>query len=226
MGQYAPTWASEQRWCSARGRGSPSLAIVPVRSRFEAKRSWYPTSVTRPSSSAVWRVAAEPRWMSARPEEDVDVQCGGNSSQDFEANALGQAVLDHRPGALADPACGAQPCLSLEPGEAEFAQLDGKVEDHLLDRRRLVAELIWHDRIPPGDHHRGLNRRSSIDLTRVKGSCGTPAPAAISQRKSSQLVMSGARASAQHLTGGYNRHLTGGGTAKPRLARPPGGPIA
>jgi hypothetical protein len=216
------------------GTASPMSPIIPVGTRFETSCAGDPACSTRPSRTAVRRVPAKAGWMAARAEQDVDPQGSRDPRQDFETDAFGQAVLDHGPRTLADPAGLAQPCLGLESGEPQLPQLDGEVEDHVLDWSWLVTELVWHDVIRPRGAHHGLTTPNvppltAQDISQGKSSAGTvAAPAGAVAALAGMVAAPGAQFHRPEpaTTRRYNRRLTGGGIAKPRLPRPPGGSSA
>ena len=128
--------------------------IIPAETGLETPRPRDPARTTRSPHSPVVGASAKPGRVATRSQEDVDAQDRRDVRQDLQTDTLGESVLDHRPRALADPAGFAQARLGLEPRKPQLAQLAGEVEDDVLDRFWLIAELVRHCAIRPcGPHH-------------------------------------------------------------------------
>jgi hypothetical protein len=202
-------------------RRSPSRPLIPIWARFQPSRAWYAARTRRAPRSAVGWVSTHARWMTAGSKDELDMKDRGDPSQRLEPDTFGQPVFDHGPRALAYSAGLAQSGLRFQSQESRRTELETKVQDHRLDREGLVTQVVGHSRIGSGCPH---PRLTSHLLGQSSSGFAQGAPSGRCLENLPREIVD-----AYPLPGApsrYNRRLIGRGTATPRLACAPGGPIA
>ncbi len=112
--------------------------------RLEAPRTRDAGGAAQPPAPASRHQATGAGLVRARAQEKVDFKRGGDACQHLEADAFGKPVLDHGDYALTDATPLTQSTLGGQALQSHAPKLDTEVQDHVLDRDRLLAKVVWH----------------------------------------------------------------------------------